>query len=378
MSRRFAPFTLVQSTNARVQSGDTPIEQQLADAFNANNAIMAYVQGIGSTSLPALHNEPVWYRDFKSRFVETKVHAMKWINVIAPHLVSIPSGIVGFTYTWNIEMHIIDSALGQLVRDPNDRAAQEALRNGLTKLIDGLRVAQKSVVDFAADIRTFDDDLRADAVVLQKAADQSKQSAGYNQHQVQALTSAVEQLKKEIKTWNAVIAAGGIGAGISFWLGAVLAVFTGGISLAFGVVGLAAGIVTAVLADQKVKSLTGEVRAAQEKMDSLNREIGELQILMSSLNELVALASAAGDQMKLIIAAWDTLEVDLQGVITDLDNAKGDLSPLDLPGLQNELRAATADWAELSEFCKVIAGIQYAPADPKSGNLPAESAEAAA
>jgi hypothetical protein len=380
MSSRFFPFTLATTdpaTGLRAVAASTPIDQQLADAFNANNAVLAYTTGIANTNLPALAIEPPWYQTFKTQFAQTKIHAMKWTNSIAPQLVGIPTGIADYAFTWNTNMTNIDAALSVLVTDPTNQGAQRAVVNGLNKLMEGLTGFDQTVAQFAQEIKSFGGNITADAVILTEASAKSRKAAGYDRDEVKKLTGDIATLKAEIKTWQAVLLAGKITTGVSLFLGAVTAFFTFGLSLAFGMVGAAAGIAMLVSGSVKVQQLSHKVAQDQAKMSELNQQIASLEILVTSLDDLVNLAHLAGEQMKLLMEAWKTLGTELKTVITDLENANGDVSRLDIAGLQRDLTAAKADWQTLREFCLLIAGIKYLQASPATATLPTETAAAA-
>src|SRR5689334_2165346 len=218
MSKRFFPFALVESASESTpvlrSGGEVPIDQQLADAFNANNFVLAYTNGIGKTTLPGLPNEPDWYKEFKKQFAQAKIHAMGWTNTIVPNLVGIPTGIANYAFAWNSTMLSVDAALTALAKNPKDTAAQKAVLDGVTKLVDGLSVFEQLVNDFSGEIKQFADNISADAAILSQASADSKKTAGYNRQQVEELTSKIKELQAEVKTWQAVQTAAGIAAGV--------------------------------------------------------------------------------------------------------------------------------------------------------------------
>lgn len=385
MTKRFFPFALASNDRAAAlramnpgglasaaiaaAADGTPIEQQLADSFNANNAVMAYVNGITNSTLPALTPQPAWYATFSAKFSDAKVHAMAWLNTIAPGLVAIPTGIANYAFTFNITMNNINSALTVLQADPTNQAAKQAIVTGLQSLLQGFSLQLQNAQDFAAQITTFASNLKADAAIMQQAAKDAKNQVGYNQQQVQDLQSSIDQLKSEINTWQKVIAGAGIAAGVSFFVGAVVAIFSFGIGLAFGIIGAAAGIALIIAGSVKIKQLSAEIAQKQANMSDLNRQITALNVLLGNLQTLITLANTAGEQIKLVIAAWQTMEADITAVIRDFNSAQTDLSNMNLPGLQADLNQAAADWQTLRAFCLLIAGIQYNQATPPSASL---------
>jgi hypothetical protein len=386
MPKRFFPFTLISNAPdaalpkinltgatpalADATGDDIPIDQQLADAFNVNNAVMAYVLGISNTSLPSVTPEPDWYSTFMTNFADAKTHAMAWTNTIAPNLVGIPMGIANYAFTFNLNMININSALSALQQDPSNEQARQALLTGLKSLLSGFAYQFSTSVSFRTEvIDLFAENLTADAAIMQAAIVNAKTTVGYDQTKVDNLVASIANLQSEINKWQTVVTAAAIGAGVSFFAGAVIALFTFGAGLAFGIIGAAAGIGTALAANAKIIELRAKIAQDQLDMSNLNLQIATLTAMMGQLNQVISLADAASTQIKLINQAWQVLEQEIVNVITDLQNAEHDLSSSDLKALQNDLNSANDDWEGLRRFCLTIGGIKYATATPATVTL---------
>lgn len=388
MSQRFFPFVFVPNAHqaalkimrpgqaladATEMANDdpVPIDQQLADAFNSNNAIMAYVLGLQGTNLPALTPEPDWYGQFLSDFSDVKIHALTWINTIAPGLVSIPTGIANYVFTFNLNWQNINSALTALQANPQNVQAQQALLQGLQALHDGFTTQLSSVTGFQQIIDDFAAQLTTDAALMQQAVANAQGTQGYDQQQVATLTNDIQNLHNEISKWQIVVTAAGIGAGVAFFTGAVIAIFTFGAGLAFGIIGALAGIATLIAAEAEIQKLTGQLNQDLADVSNLNQQIAALGVVIQNLQTLITLSNAASQQIGLVLLAWQALGADITVVIADINSAEGDLSSLNLAALQNDLNNANADWLALKSFCLTIAGIQFATATPATANLSA-------
>lgn len=382
MAKRFFPFQLSRDdTAAAVTSlrpgrmvevspnGTPPIDQQLADAFNANNAVMAYVLAMTGSNLPALTPQPTWYQSFVNQFSDAKVHAMAWQNTVTPGLVAIPSGILNFAPLWSLNTGTISQAITILDQDPGNQQAQQAIRNCLQSLKTAVGQQLSTATDFQQTIQAFAGQLTADGQNMQGAIKQAQSQVGYDKQQVANLTNAINALNDEIATWQTVVTASAIGAGVAFFAGAVIAIFTFGAGLAFGIIGAAAGIALLIAAEVKIQQLAAQVAQDQLQMNELNQQIAALTLLGQNLNTLISLSSQAGQQVELLLTAWRALEAEIGQVITDLDNAQGDLTQMNLPQLQSDMNQANADWQALQQFCTVIAGIQYNQATPPTVTL---------
>lgn len=378
----FSPFALAANTQhssianrtsvashlTLVADNTVPIEQQLADAFNANNAVMAYVLGIGNTTLPSITNPPAWYSSFQTAFSDAQIHANGWFP-IATNLVSIPNSIAGYGIAFNASMCTINSLIPVLQADPTNAAALAGLKAQLSAMISQIRSYSQSAVTFNQSIQTFSSNLTADSTVLSSAVASSLQTQGVDQQQIQAFLDDIASLQAEIKTWQTVETAAAIAAGVGFFAGAVIAIFSFGIGLAFGIVAAAAGITLMVVASNKISALKSSIDADTSNMNVLTQQVASLAAMNTQLDTLISLSQAAGTQVALVLQVWDELEAELNAVLTDLTNCNGDTSPLNLTELQTNLNTANQDWQTLVGLCTTIASIKYNQATPATANL---------
>lgn len=382
LKKRFFPFALAANSQpssiaapnvglrslALVNANALPIEQQLADAFNANNAVMAYVLGITNATLPTIPSAPSWYSAFETAFSDAQIHANGWFP-IATNLVSIPNSIAGYGIAFNSSMSTINSLLNVLRSNPTDAAAISALQAQLSGMISQISNYSQNAVTFNQTIQAFSKNLTNDASILAGAVQSSTQTQGVDQAQIQQFLQDIANLQSEIHTWQTVETAAAIAAGVAFFAGCVIAIFTFGIGLAFGIVAAAAGITVAIIASNKVKALQAQVIADQNSMNALTQQASALAALNTQLNTLIDLSQAAGAQVALVLQVWEELEAELNTVLTDLKNCEGDTTQLNLGQLQTDLNSANQDWQTLVGLCNTIASIKYNQANPPSSNL---------
>ncbi len=161
MAKRFFPFTLSRDDSAAavrtmrpgrsvaLAAQDTPpIDQQLADSFNANNAVMAYVLALTNSTLPTLSPPPDWYNSFVNQFSDAKTHAMEWQNSVTPGLIAIPTGIINYALIWSLNNTTINQAISILNTDPTNQQAKQAILNGLQNLVSGVSQQLSTVSAF--------------------------------------------------------------------------------------------------------------------------------------------------------------------------------------------------------------------------------------
>ncbi|MES2742490.1 MAG: hypothetical protein V4754_16320 [Pseudomonadota bacterium] len=380
--QRFFPFALaaneqhVSISNVKpiaaalrmVGSEHATLDQQLADAFNANNDVMAYVVGIVNTTLPSIPATPTWYTTFQTAFSNAQIHANGWFP-IATNLTSIPNAIVGYAIAFNSSMSTINSLIPVLERDPTNQAALAALLNQIESMIGAIGGYATSANAVNSTIAAFTSHLTADAAILAGAVESSSATQGVDKAQVQRFLFDIDNLQREIKCWQKVETAAAIGAGLGFFIGAVIAIFSLGIGLAFGIVAAAAGITTMVIASQKVRAAKDAVQATNLKMNALTQQAASLAALNTQLNALIALSQAAGTQVALVLKVWHEMEGELAAVAADLANCRGDASKLNLAQLQTDLNLANQSWQTLIGTSSAIAAIKYNQASPALSHL---------
>ncbi|MFZ6751328.1 HBL/NHE enterotoxin family protein [Undibacterium sp. Ren11W] len=384
-AKRFTPFQTMPASQpmsagglrlvsnnlaAANASGTIPIEQQLADAFNASNNVVAYVSGIVGTTLPVITTPPSWYSSFQTAFSDAQIHANAWYP-IATSLVSIPNNIVSYGIVFNSSMSTINSLITVLQADPTNTQAIAALKSTLQSMRSSVKGYSQAAVSLQTQITTFANNLTADAAIMQTASTSALSQAGVDQGKIVELEAHVAQLRSKISTWQTVLTASAIAAGVAFWAGAVIAIFSFGFGLAFGIVGAAVGITMMIVADNQIKVLTSQVTSDMSNMGVLTQEVAALKLLSGQLNTLITQSAAASAQIALVTSAWGALEQDLTAVITDLSNAETDVSNMNLTQLQTDLNTSNTDWQTLIGICTVIAGVKFNQATPVSANLTA-------
>lgn len=386
---RFFPFRFSHNDPARSRqlmrrgaaaqadegSDSTPIDQQLADAFNSNNAVMAYVLGLTNTNLPALAPEPSWYADFATQFSNAKTNALEWQNGITPSLTSIPANIVSYASIFSALMVTINQAITLLSTDPNNAGAMATLTSSLQSLVTATQSQSTAAQATQTQIDAFSASLTSDAAVMQQAITDALNTAGADQDQIDQLASDVAALQDKISEYQAIVTASAIGAGVALFAGFVIAFFSFGVGIAIGIIGFAAGLTTALVLDHEIDELNQQVQNDQAQMTDLNNQIAALTVLQANLQTLISLSNDASTQVQLLSEAWAQLETEITAVITDLEQAELDVD--NLTALQADLNAANADWQTLQSFATTMAGIQYNTATPPTASLPSGTTSSA-
>jgi predicted nucleic acid-binding Zn-ribbon protein len=284
-------------------------------------------------------------------------------------LVSIPNSIAGYGIAFNVSMSTINSLVTVLQSDPTNASAIAALKSQFSGLISQIRSYTQSAVTVQQTITDFSNTLASDATVLSKAVSDSTKEQQVDQQKIADFKAHIASLQSEISHWQTVETAAAIAAGVAFFAGAVIAIFTFGIGLAFGIVSAAALITTMVIASNKVQALKSQVEADNSNMNAVTQQAASLAVLNDQINALIALSKAASTQIALVLQVWQELEAELNTVLTDLNKCSGNVTDLNLSELQQNLNSANQDWQTLVGLCNTIASITYNQATPPTANI---------
>lgn len=381
MANRFFPFTLSTHQEAHQQAAvslfaphaadralalartaagaaadTTPIDQQLADSFNANNAIFTYVVAMQNTTLPPVAGD--WYTTFQQAFHDAAVHASEWSTYSAA-LTAVPAGIANFATAFTMNMTTINTYANIVKLDPSNTAALNSLVASIQSLLTAVQSQKTGAAAVIPQLNTFASQLVSDQTVMKNAIASALNQQGADQTSIDQLNADIATLQADIAKWNTVITAVAIAGGIGIFIGCVSAIFSFGLGLVFAVASAAATIATIIIAQQKIKADYSTIQGDEAQIGTLNTEIAALSTLQTNLNNLINLSNQAQQQLQLILTAWQQLETEIQAVINDLQGATGATNPLNVDTLLADLNAANSDWQTLVQFCNVLKGINY-------------------
>ena len=230
-SKRFFPFSLVTAMHQTAPTNlhcpprnlslvvnntqtQVPIDQQLANSFNANNAVMAYVQGIENAVLPAIDNPPAWFLSFQTAFTNVLIHADGWFP-IAASLVSIPTSISGYGLAFSANVILINSYVSVLNTNPTDQAAITGLQTTLQTMIAAINGYSQIAVANQTTITNFITTLQTDATTMATAVTNALATIDVDDAAVAQFQTDINNLNAQIATWHKVLTAAEIAAGVS-------------------------------------------------------------------------------------------------------------------------------------------------------------------
>lgn len=353
----------LQETMA-VNANDT-VDQQIADLYNANNAVLSYQNAVVATDLPAVPQSPAWYNEFINGFSNVKTNALVWQNSITPRLSAIPQSIINYGTLFTLNVNNVNQFIDVLLNDPGNQGARKGLTDTLNLLHRNVGDQSATAVQLQRDIATYSTSLVTDADVLRAAVAQADIQIGDDRQKVQEISRIVDQIKADIATKNKIITAAGITAGVSVFIGAVGGVLTaafgplGLIVVGLGVIGFTAGIITIIVASVEIKRLQAELTAKTQQMDQLTQRANTLTQVQAQVNDLIELSSAAQTGVQTILDAWSLLTTDLSQVVDEIEKAEGDLDRNMLLEVRADINRAQEEWTSTVELARKFTAVQY-------------------
>jgi hypothetical protein len=332
-----------------------PVDQIIANAANANNAVLAYSHAVASTKLPFVPQSPAWYNEFTKRYGQIGTNALVWQNSLSPRLIAIPKTIVNYGTLFDLRRHHLLQYSDLLIGDPDNMPIRNALRDTLLSLITEIGNQQTLIDTFGTDLSGFSHTLQDDAAIMAQCVEDAKKEIGRDQARIQALHETIGALRREVASWNQVISAAQIIRRVSFFFGLIgLAVaFASGpfgmAVVALGSIGSAASVGLRLIAMLKIQQLGGQITRQSGELESVQRRLFALQSVQTNVDSLIRLSGTAQAEIGKLLAAWDLMKGGIKAVADDLGNARQRFDALQFVDMRTEFVKAGEDWKVLVE-----------------------------
>ncbi|HYU35829.1 MAG TPA: HBL/NHE enterotoxin family protein [Thermoanaerobaculia bacterium] len=335
-----------------------PVEDVIANAANANNAVLAYSRGLASTKLPFVPNSPAWYTKFTEKYTQIGANAMYWQESISPRLIGIPRTIVSYGGLFELKASLLSQYLDQLILDPKNETARRMLRDTLLEMIRDIDRQQNLVTTFDKDLNGFSNTLNTDADIMSGCVRDAMKEIGQDQKKIEALQKSIADLKSELATWNKVIIGAGLGAGVSIFIGCVGLVLAaafgpiGWLVVGLGVIGAVGGFATMIAAMVKIRQLSNEIDSTSADLGRTQQRVLALQSVQTNVETLIRLSTTAQGEIGKLITAWSLLKGGMQKVADDLGNANKKFQASQFVDMRSDITKAKSDWKDLSALAE--------------------------
>lgn len=315
------------------------LKDKQVDLTKASTVIQAYVQiilqqpDLKLTALPDLPTHQKTARD----------HATNWNVTILPLMSKTDADIIDYANQF-------DSFYADLVKyakDVKNPDSKKKLIEGLNLLLSTIKQKDANVETVVKDLSTFHSNLNTDYQNFQKDVNVAAVKIEGDSGEIKALSDQLDAIHAAMRKDMGLMGGGAavVVAGVAMIVfGAVSEIPSGGMSTALiggGVLVVSGGVVMETFGSTDYSNQIDEQNQVQEKLAGDKIELAGLKTTKTQVTGFVdGLASAitAASSLK---AAWQTLDADLEELITAVKDVDPNL-PTDW--LLDELNRAKLDW----------------------------------
>lgn len=359
----------------------TDQKNKLAGYINAKVNVARYVAALQNTNISGVNfnalppdlqsklpeDPAVLLKRVNDNLATAKQHGQTWSNDIQPNLTLIPQAIINYNSQFQAEMNVMLPLVQSLLVTPDPTKRQELVEL-FQGLLDKLGEQQKSLQGEIDLLKQFNTAVTTDHGNFSSANTSFAAIQQFEEANIKALNDAISGLEDAISALNKAITAEAVALGVSVGLiagGAIaLASAETGVGLVVGAVTMVVGMAgVGVAAGFLISSIEKRQEAAQkEAFDKL--EVNELTVQVQALNTvetalstLVTSSQLAMDSVQVILDTWATLQVKLQAVVTDLNDAEKQIG--NIMSLV-DLQTAQTQWGQLQDFANQMQGFDQA------------------
>ncbi len=345
-----------------------PTKQQLADYANAVAVVNNYAYAITNQGLPVLQEPPSNYAEFTTKFAPAKQHALNWTDNIFVAMLQLPQTIQEQAADlFNLESTMIEAYLNILISDPGNATAKTGLQKALTTVQTLIQQQVQSIVTIETDLTAFSNDIYSDAEALTGIAQDATDDAGADQAQIVTINGDIQNLQNEIATAQVLLTVSEMGIGLSIFvgiIGAVVCVIPGAQLVGAGIVtaavgGLAGSIAGTVIESKAITAMQAQITSDQSQISGLNQDIILLNGVSNQFTSLYNANLAAQTALTEIKSMWTSLDQTIGSVATELTDVGTDTTSAQYQQALTDFQAAEANWTDVVDFAKALAGIDY-------------------
>lgn len=325
-----------------------------------------------SMTLPKGMTKPDWFDPLVAHLDAAQVLATEWINDLAPDLTALlPQKVITYDTQYKaITNQIIKIAdanpLAKGADDPNVKnvfALISALKSEVGTIHDDILAEDDKLIDWGNRMQKAHDDLASGVSSIQGAIADLSADIGKMNADISKLNALIEGENKAIAAAAIAVGVGifvaVIGVALMFVPGAEV---VGGIVTAVGAAAVVGGGVTWGIMQGKINKQYDEIAADQKKKDIDSQQIIALNGLSMATNQTVSSIAMATGALSNVRAMWKLFAGELEGVITQLNQADTGLALIVNEAFVN---GAAAEW----EFAAELAQQLLAPPVSAGGDV---------
>lgn len=374
--RAFAAEQVVQQTTNQEDTyklGPEGLEQALADTGSNMIVMNLYAKTINKqpdvdlSDMPLGEEGQALTKQIHKDQAIARTNANYWLNTAKPKIQDVTRDIINYnTQFQNYYTSLVDAV---------KKEDKTTLKEGLGDLLDTLTKNSKDVEEVVSILKKFKEKLYTDSTQLKRDVDGTDGTVGLTSI-LAGGDALIPELKKEIESLQKTqqehfdnVLGWGIGGGLGTVIllggaiaGTVIVVVTGGTATplvvgalgTFAAAGIGLGTASGVMLEKNLKSydqISKKIGALSEQADQAQKAIISLTVAKSDLTTLYQTVDKAIDALTGIKKQWDTMEVNYQILLEDVDNMQFQKMSL----IIEDLKSAKMEWNDIYKNAELIA-----------------------
>lgn len=347
----------------------------LTERYNLKETISTYQQMLSTVTnyssaiinLPdiKLNNPADWYTSqFIQDYSKARVHPQCWTNQggILDQLNQIPANIVQYDLMFQGMKLQISSLTSLIINDPTSKLAEEAKKqlsqylSNMQQTVKGYQLQVSGVCKEITDFKDAIDKYKDFFIELYKNSQDTKKA---DDALIARFNIQMDNLNKDIKKWNDVKIAMLASIGVTA-LATVISLGFGPFGIIIGIfcgIGMIAEAITEIVADEKVKEDTKQLKEVTEMFDSYTEDANFLNTLIQQLSSLTSMLDDTVKAIEGIDKEWKQLDTNIDTLLQHIEKAKKDEEEQLYKDILDMMDKSNEEWTTIVDAAKKLQGI---------------------
>lgn len=362
-----AGLKTVKKFQARNVLSDFPVQgnsavektpEEILEEYRKNiAAINAYTLAIQKLNITVYGTTPDWYtKDFKDKFVDSKVHAQSWLNNIMSRLLELPETIVDYDDFYQLYSGEIVDYCNMMLKDPKKDLSDKVIKH-IQSLKKSVTERKGLIANLEKEIDTYISTLDSDKKFFDQAFKSACDTKKVDEGKLKEFKQHKKELEDEIKHLQEVVTGTGIAGGALLAV-APVGFFCGPVGIIIGIFVTAAALallITAIVESAVCSQKQTELTICVNQMDDMTRTVQSLETFCTGLNQVIKAAQQAKSAAQTIKGYWNELERQMEQLITDLQEGEKDVQKKLYKELINEITTTNEEWKKIVDTAKIYA-----------------------
>lgn len=332
--------------------------EEILEEYRKNIAdINAYTLAIQKLNITVYGETPDWYtKDFKEKFVNSKVHAQSWLNNIMSRLLELPETIVDYDDFYQLYSGEIVDYCNMMLKDPKKDLSDKVIKD-IESLKKSVTERKALIANLEKEIDTYISTLDVDKKFFDQTFESACATKKVDEEKLKKFKQHKKELEDEIKHLQDVVTGTGIAGGVLLAV-APIGFYCGPVGIVIGIFVTAAALallITAIVESSICSQKQTELTICVQQMDETTKTVQSLDAFCTGLNQVIGVAKKAKSAAQTIRGYWNELERELEQLITDLQDGEQHVQKKLYKELINEITTTNEEWKKIVDTAKVYA-----------------------